>query len=72
MPPPICANCNQTMKCSKNDVLVADDIVANSATYWHGDMYSCIKCGNKVIIGFGKSFTQRKDMQMPDLIFKAV
>ena len=66
------------MKCEQNDILVADDIANGAtgrfdpfpATYWHGDMYSCAKCGNKVVIGFGKSFTQCDDT--PDLIFKAV
>jgi hypothetical protein len=76
--PPICVNCKQTMKCEQNDVLVADGVADGSvgrfdpfpATYWHGDMYGCAKCGNKIVIGLGKAFAVCDDV--PELVFKAV
>lgn len=72
---PICVNCKITMKCEKNDVLIADDIANGAtgrfdpfpATYWSGDMFSCPECGNKVIVGLGKSF---KSDEVPELVFK--
>lgn len=67
---PICVNCKLTMKCEKNDVLIADDI-ASQATYWRGDMFSC-QCGNKVMVGFSKAFTKSDaDFdEVPELVFK--
>jgi hypothetical protein len=52
---PICVDCNQEMKCSKNARVVHDPQVGGfPETYWVGDEFECPVCHNKVVTNFGE------------------
>lgn len=67
---PICATCAVTMKCTKNDFIVADEEFEGApATYRNGDLFSCPKCGCKVVISFGMKYYGE---HTPDLVYKVI
>ena len=59
---PICAKCNQEMRCLKNRRVVYDPKSgAFPETYWIGDEYGCPVCDNRIVTGFAqKSFMQEE------------
>ena len=55
MPRPICASCQKEMRCRQNGILVNDPPIDEfPATYWFGDLYSCVECGAGVVVGCGE------------------
>jgi primosomal protein N' len=46
---PVCAGCNTTMSCSKNEVRVD----CGHGFVKSGDEYACPSCETRVIVGFG-------------------
>jgi hypothetical protein len=63
-PAPICVNCNQEMRCSKNRRVVHDPKAgAFPETYWIGDEYECPVCKNKIVTGFAQKEFMREEVE---------
>jgi len=64
MPAPICAKCNQEMRCVKNRQLVHDPKVGDfSETFWIGDKYECPICKSEIVTGFAEKKFLREEIE---------
>ena len=49
-PCPICAECAQEMRVSKNDF----PVISPKATINYGDLWECESCGHEIVMSFGE------------------
>ena len=52
---PVCVTCSVEMRCEKNEHGVELDCGFGSKRFFSGDRYGCRKCGQQVVVGFGRS-----------------
>lgn len=53
---PVCVKCQREMECLKNEVGVVDTHKNHDYDeLWLADMWECKKCGNEIVMGFGRA-----------------
>lgn len=71
----ICVNCEMELKPKENGVLVAEMFQKDSQIYklWEADLWSCPKCGHKIVSGFGYNPTHEHfNSDIKEIVNKAI
>lgn len=55
---PVCVKCWRRMKCHKNGQIIQEKGHGDEG-FRHGDVWICLECGMKVIVGFGDRISRK-------------